>query len=58
MNGNLGELGNEGMNRSAGHLRGLNGYSVENGMESEGRNANRETSDKVGARAMLSGNRA
>lgn len=54
----MGELGNEGMNRSAGHLRGLNGYSVENGMESEGRNANRETSDKVGARAMLSGNRA
>ena len=54
----MGELGNEGMNRPAGHLIRLNGYSVENGMEFEGRNANREASDKVGARAMLSGNRA
>lgn len=40
------------------HFRGLNGYSVENGMEFEGRNASRETSEKFGARAKMSGNRA
>lgn len=54
-NENLGELINEGMDRSAVSFRRLTGYSVENGTAFEGRNARRESSEKAGARAMISG---
>lgn len=35
------------------HFRGLAGYSVENGMELEGENVRRETSEKAGARTRM-----
>lgn len=56
MNGCLG-VGpvNEGMKMSAMHFRGLTGYSVQNGMEFERRNASSEISEKAGPRAMMSG---
>lgn len=50
----MGELINEGMDRSAVSFRRLIGYSVENGRASEGRNASRETSEKAGAKAIMS----
>lgn len=46
MGGNLVELVNEGMKRSAVHFTGLSGHSVENG---DGRDASRETCEKAGA---------
>lgn len=58
MNGNLGELVNEGMKRSAVYFRRLTGYRVQNGMEFEVRNGSREISEKAGPRAIISGNRA
>lgn len=40
------------------HFRQLTGYSVDNGVEFEGRNASREIREKAGPRDMMIRNRA